>query len=162
VPIVGELEDGNASDKTLNHRLLSQVSRHLKAHGVEQDGFITIADSAMVTEANLTQAGDGTEFITLLQATYREYERVINSAIEAERWAEVGRIAQTPAPQNRLVASCRVHDDTVRLYGKTYRAAVVHSNSSGCLGIARHSRGTKKQRLSLTRLETSQSCSEHV
>lgn len=129
VPIVGKLEDGNASDKTLNHHLLSDVSRHMKAHGVEQDAFIYLADSAMVTKANLAQAGDATRFITRLPATYKEHERVINRAIEAERWTEVGRIAQTPATKHRPGASYRVHEDTVTLYGKTYRAVVVHSSA---------------------------------
>jgi hypothetical protein len=50
VPIAGKLEDGNASDKTINHRLLSEVSGHLHKHGVGEDAFIYIADSAMVTE----------------------------------------------------------------------------------------------------------------
>jgi transposase len=129
VPIVGKLEDGNASDKALNHRLLSEVSRHMKAHGVEEQAFIYIADSAMVTKANLAQAADRTLFITRLPATYKEHERVINSAIEAGRWTELGRIAQTPATKNRPGASYRVHEDTVTLYGKTYRAVVVHSSA---------------------------------
>jgi len=63
VPILGKLEDGNASDKTINHRLLSEVCGHMHKHGVGEDAFIYIADSAMVTEANLAQAGERTRFI---------------------------------------------------------------------------------------------------
>ena len=37
VPIVGKLEDGNASDKKLNHRFLNEVSRHMQAHGAERE-----------------------------------------------------------------------------------------------------------------------------
>ncbi len=129
VPILGKLEDGNASDKTLNHRLLSEVSGHMKAHGVEEDAFIYVADSAMVTEANLAQAGDRTQFISRLPATYNEHERVILSAIEANRWVEVGHIAQTRGTKNRPGASYRVHEGTVTLYGKAYRAVVVHSSA---------------------------------
>jgi len=97
VPIMGKLEDGNASDKTINHRLLGEVSRHMRKHGVTEDAFIYIADSAMVTEANLAQTAERTRFITRLPATYKEHERVILEAIEADRWEEVGRIAHTPA-----------------------------------------------------------------
>jgi len=129
VPIVGELEDGNASDKTINHRVLSEISRHMKAHGVEEDAFIYIADSAMVTEANLAQTGERTRFITRLPATYNEHERVVLSAIEADRWTEIGRIAQTHPTKNRPGASYRVHESTVTLYGKPYRAVVVHSSA---------------------------------
>ncbi len=34
VPIVGKLEDGNASDKKINHSVLSNISQHLKEHGI--------------------------------------------------------------------------------------------------------------------------------
>ncbi len=129
VPIVGKLEDGNASDKTINHRVLSEVSRHLKAHGVEEGAFIYIADAAMVTEANLAQAGEQTRFITRMPATYNEHERVVLSAIEADRWTEVGRIAQTRPTKNRPGAEYRVHESTVTLYGTQYRAVVVHSSA---------------------------------
>ncbi|MCP4409897.1 MAG: IS1634 family transposase, partial [Gammaproteobacteria bacterium] len=53
VPIVGKLEDGNASDKKINHRVLSEVSRHMNQHGISDEAFIYVADSAMVTEENL-------------------------------------------------------------------------------------------------------------
>jgi transposase len=129
VPVVGKLEDGNASDKTVNRRLLSEVSGHMHKHGVGEDAFIYIADSAMVTEANLAQAGERTRFITRLPATYNEHERVILDAIEADDWQEVGRIAETPPTKNRPGASYRVHEGSVTLYGKTYRAAVVHSSA---------------------------------
>jgi len=49
VPILGKLEDGNASDKTINHHLLGEVCGHMQKHGVAEDAFIYIADSAMVT-----------------------------------------------------------------------------------------------------------------
>jgi transposase len=129
VPIVGKLEDGNASDKTINHRLLGEVCAHLHKHGVGEDAFIYIADSAMVTEANLAQAGERTRFITRLPATYNEHERVILTAIEADDWQEVGPIAQTAPTKNRPGASYRVHEGSVTLYGKDYRAVVVHSSA---------------------------------
>jgi hypothetical protein len=83
----------------------------------------------MVTEANLAQAGERTRFITRLPATYNEHERVILSAIAADDWQEVGRIAQTPPTKNRPGASYRVHEGSVTLYGKAYRAVVVHSSA---------------------------------
>ena len=126
VPIVGKLEDGNASDKKINHSVLSNVSRHMKAHGVAEDAFIYIADSAMVTEENLAQAG---RFITRLPANYNECERAIGRAIEANRWTEVGPIAVTAPSKNRPGASYRVYEDQVTLYGKDYRAIVVHSSA---------------------------------
>jgi transposase len=126
VPIVGKLEDGNASDKKINHRVLSEVSRHMNEHGVADEAFIYVADSAMVTEENLARAG---RFITRLPATYNECERAILAAVDAERWTDVGCIAVTPASKNRPNASYRVHEETVTLYDKHYRAIVVHSSA---------------------------------
>ena len=56
VPIVGQREDANASDKTINHRLLSEVSNHMQTHGVGEDAFIYIADSAAHRGAGLDPA----------------------------------------------------------------------------------------------------------
>ena len=126
VPIVGKLEDGNASDKKINHRVLSEVSRHMQAHGVAEQAFIYIADAAMVTEENLAQAG---LFITRLPATYKECERVIQRAIAADQWNDVGRIARTAPSEHRPGACYRVHEARVTLYDKAYRAVVVHSSA---------------------------------
>ena len=68
----------------------------MQVHGVGEDAFIYIAYSAMVTEANLKQAGEHTHFITRLPATSNEHERIILGAIKAGHWEAVGRIAQTP------------------------------------------------------------------
>jgi transposase len=105
VPILGKLEDGNASDKAINHRLLSGIGAHMNQHGIAPHAFIYIADSAMVTEANLAQIGERTAFITRLPATYNEHERVILSAIEADEWIELATIGQTPPTTNRPAAS---------------------------------------------------------
>jgi transposase len=126
IPIVGKLEDGNASDKKINHRVLSEVSRHMNEHGVADEAFIYIADAAMVTEENLAQAGS---FITRLPATYTACEQVILRAIEVNQWHDVGRISRTVPTRNRPGAFYRVHEDSVTLYGKGYRAIVVHSSA---------------------------------
>jgi transposase len=126
VPIVGKLEDGNASDKKINNQVLGDVARHMRAHGVDDKAFIYIADSAMVTQENLDRAGP---FITRLPATYNECERALLSAIDADQWEEIGAIAVTRPSKNRPVATYRVHEETVTLYGQRYRAVVVHSSA---------------------------------
>jgi len=126
VPIVGKLEDGNASDKKINNQVLGDIARHMKAHGVDDKAFIYIADCAMVTRKNLERAGP---FISRLPATYNECERAILSAIDADQWEEIGRIALTAPTKNRPVATYRVHEETVTLYGQEYRAVVVHSSA---------------------------------
>jgi len=129
VPVFGKIEDGNASDKAINHRLLSEISGHMHKYGVEADAFVYIADSAMVTDANLAQLGERTLFISRLPATYNEHARVILAAIEADDWQAVGHIAQTAPSKNRPGASYRLHEGSVTIDGKAYRAVVVHSSA---------------------------------
>ena len=100
VPIWGKLDDGNASDKTLNTTLLSEIAQLMAHHGVQPGAYIYIADAALVTEDNLAALGD-TLFITRLPATYSECERVIGEAVARNRWEEVGVLAQTPSTRHR-------------------------------------------------------------
>jgi transposase len=69
VPILGTPEDGNASDKTVNNTLLSNIATFLGQHGVAPGAYIYVADAALVTAGNLAALGD-TLFITRLPATY--------------------------------------------------------------------------------------------
>src|ERR671922_371286 len=85
VPIWGKPEDGNASDKSLNTTLLSEIAQLLADYGVQPGAYIYIADSALVTEANLAALGD-TLFITRLPAIYRECSRVIEEAVARNQW----------------------------------------------------------------------------
>jgi transposase len=128
VPIWGKPEDGNASDKTLNATLLSEIAKLLARYGVAPGAYIYIADAAMVTEDNLKALGD-TLFISRLPATYRECERVIDEAVAHNQWDEVGIMAQTKPTKHRPAVASKVSEGTVTLYGQSYRTAVVHSSS---------------------------------
>src|SRR5262245_20178449 len=128
VPIWGKPEDGNASDKTLNTTLLSEIAQLLAQYGVQPGAYIYIADAALVTEDRLAALRD-TLFITRLPATYSECGRVIAEAVAANHWEEVGVLAQTPPTKHRPGTFYKVAEARVTLYGKTYRAVVVHSSS---------------------------------
>jgi transposase len=80
-----------------------------------------------VTADNLAALGD-TLFITRLPATYSECGRVIAEAVARNQWEEVGVLAQTPPTKHRPGTCYKVAEDVVTLYGKTYRAVVVHSS----------------------------------
>jgi transposase len=127
VPIWGKPEDGNASDKSLNTTLLAEIAQLLACHGVAPGAYIYIADAALVTADNLAALGD-TLFITRLPATYSECGRVIAEAVARNQWEEVGVLAQTPPTQHRPGTCYKVAEDVVTLYGKPYRAVVVHSS----------------------------------
>jgi transposase len=128
VPMWGKPEDGNASDKTLNTTLLSELAQLLARHGVAAGAYIYIADAALVTEDNLAALED-TLFITRLPAHYSECGRGIAEAVADNRWEEVGVLAQTPPTKHRPGTFYKVAESGVTLYGKAYRAVVVHSGS---------------------------------
>jgi transposase len=128
VPIWDKLDDGKASDKTLNTALLSELARLLADYGGRPGAYIYIADAALVTEDNLAALRD-TLFITRLPATYSACGRVIAEAVVRNHWEEVGGLAQTPPTKHRPGTYYKVAEGDVTLYGKTYRAVVVHSSS---------------------------------
>jgi transposase len=127
VPIWG-LDDGNASDKTLNTTLVAELARLLADDGVPPEASIDIADAALVTEDKLTALRDPF-FITRLPATYSACGRLIEATVARHHWEEGGVLAQTPPTQRRPGTCSKVAEGGVTLYGKTYRAVVVHSSS---------------------------------
>src|SRR5215813_4583374 len=128
VPLWGTPEDGNASDKTINNTLLSDIATFLATHGVAPGASIYDADAALVTQANLATLGD-TLFITRLPATYTECGRLIAEAVAHTTWEEVGVLAHTKPTPHRPVTSYKAYEGKVTLYGMAYRAVVVHSSA---------------------------------
>jgi transposase len=128
VPLWGKPEDGNASDKTVNNTVLSDIATFLAQHGVAPGAYIYIADAALVTEDNLVALGD-TLFISRLPATYNECGRLIADAVAHNTWEEVGVLASTQPTKHRPVTSYKAYEGHVTLYGTLYRAVVVHSSA---------------------------------
>lgn len=128
IPIVGGCEDGNTSDKAINNSLLSNISRHMSKYGLGPGAFVYIADSAMVTKANLDKVGDNL-FLTRLPFSYNETSRVVIEAVNEGNWEEVGVLNETPTTDKRPPAFYKVMEKTVELHEKQYRAIVVHSSA---------------------------------
>ena len=128
VPIWGKPHDGNASDKTVNNTLLSNIAVFLAQHGVAPGAYIYVADAALVTEEHLTALGD-TLFISRLPATYNECGRLIAEAVAHNTWEELGVIAHTQPTQHRPGTTYKAYEGEVTLYGTPYRAVVLHSSA---------------------------------
>ncbi len=128
VPIWGAPADGNASDKTVNNTLLSNIATFLAKHGVAPGAYIYVADAALVTEDTLAALGD-TLFITRLPATYNECERLIAEAVAQDTWEEIGRLAHTKPTTHRPATSYKAYEGEVILYGTPYRAVVIRSSA---------------------------------
>jgi transposase len=129
VPVFGKIEDGNASDKHLNHDVLSEISKYMAAHGLGTGAFIYIADSAAITKKNLEAIGQDILFISRLPATFKECDRAIKEAVQKNAWQDIGVIAETEPTERRPAAYYKSYETEVTLYGETYRAIVVHSSA---------------------------------
>jgi transposase len=128
IPIFGRTLDGNSSDKPSNNKMLTRISKLMARHGLGSGAFVYVADSAMVSERNLESIGEN-YFITRLPANYSECNRVIDAAVTSGDWRDLGILAETPTKSNRPKAIYRALESGVELYGKSYRATVVHSSS---------------------------------
>ena len=128
IPILGVTRDGNASDKTINNEVLTNISKHMARHGLASGAYVYVADAAFVTEDNLEKA-DKTMFLSRLPATYNECGRVIRQAVSADNWIDIGPLAEEYSRPKRPTARYKAYDSIVDLYGKTYRAIVVHSSA---------------------------------
>jgi len=130
VPLFGATKDGNASDKTLNNELLSNIGNHMKTYGLKAGAYVYVADSAFVTEGNLKKAeADKVHFLSRLPATYGQCGRAIGQAVEADPWTDIGTLATEKATAKRPHAHYRYFETTVTLYETPYRAIVVHSSA---------------------------------
>lgn len=129
VPIFGKIEDGNASDKSVNNNVLSEISKYMAAHGLGTGAFIYIADSAAITKKNLKTMGKDILFISRLPATFNECDRAIKEAVQKDAWEDIGVIAKTKPTKKRPAAYYKSYETEVTLYEETYRAVVIHSSA---------------------------------
>ncbi|MGD9211703.1 MAG: IS1634 family transposase, partial [Desulfobacteraceae bacterium] len=129
IPILGTTTDGNASDKTLNNELLTNVSKYMADNGLQPGAYVYVADSAFVTEGNLKKTEGQTWFLTRLPATYNECGRIIREAVAIDNWIDIGPLAEEADSPKRPTAHYRSYDGSIELYGKAYRAIVVHSSA---------------------------------
>ena len=151
IPILGDCHDGNSSDKTLNNKLLTRISKDLAKHGLGEGAFTYVADSALVSEENLACfKGDGIQrpmyFVTRLPFTYNETDRCVKEAVRADQWKEIGVLARSLPTRKRPVASYRGYESEVELYGTSYRAVVIHSSAHDKRRNKRIDRELKQER----------------
>ncbi len=130
IPIGFSMLNGNESDKTINKNLIPEMVKRMKSLG--RSDFIYVADSALVTEKNLSLMDDwdnGFLFVTRLPATYNECANAITRCVSANKWEDIGTISNEPATRKRQPAYYRACETIVTLHGIDYRAVVVHSDA---------------------------------
>jgi len=124
LPCHARILDGNAADKKTNGRILAELPRIMSRHGVEE--FIYVADSALVTKGNLSLLDD-IRFISRLPEIFGVCGRLIREA--SSPWLELGRLTSRKVRGRETGAWYRLREENVALYGKAYRAVVVHSDA---------------------------------
>jgi transposase len=129
LPCHAGILDGNAADKKTNGKILVELPRIMARHGVGDREFIYVADSALATEANLSLLGDDIRFITRLPENFGVCGKLIGRSVASGAWQEVGRLSHRRVKGKEVCASYRFREETVGLYGRTYRAVVVHSDA---------------------------------
>jgi transposase len=149
IPVFGQTEDGNASDKTINNTVLSSISKYMAKNKIKTEEFIYIADSAMVTKKNLEEIGDGIQFISRLPANYNECSKLIKDAIAKDDWVELGKLSGTTETKKRPAAIYKAFETEAILYNKIYRAVVIHSSAHDKRRQNRIDRELKKEHAQL-------------
>jgi transposase len=149
IPVFGAAEDGNASDKIVNNEVLTYISKYMAENGIKKEGFIYIADSAMVTRKNLDQIGDSIQFISRMPATYKECSALISAAVSKGEWVELGKLSQTVESQKRPAAFYKAWESDVCINDTIYRAVVIHSSAHDRRRQKRIERELKKEHADL-------------
>ena len=136
LPVGAMIEDGSTQDKKWQQLVLRATAKMAPPELMEN--LLYVADSAMVTEKSLKQTeGTGLKFVTRLPETYKAAAEAKARARQApEAWQEIGALSSRPE-----AARYRVQEQEVVLYGRTYRALVVHSDH----GAQRDKRAWTKQ-----------------
>jgi transposase len=147
IPIYSRCENGNESDKTINRNMIPAMVERMKELG--QDNFLYVADSALVTKANLTLMDDwksGLRFVTRLPAVYKACGRVIAEAVREGMEDDLGVLSDEPSTPKRKPAHYHGFETVVDLYGVWYRALVVHSDAYDERRIKKLERTLEKDR----------------
>jgi transposase len=127
LPCHAGILDGNASDKKTNGRILAELPRIMARH--KEKEFTYVADAALVTEDNLALMGENIRFITRLPGNFGCCGRLIRGAVVSGSWQDAGRLSHRTVRGKEVCARYRLQERSVDLYGRTYRALLVHSDA---------------------------------
>lgn len=123
IPILGEVMSGNTSDMTFNNGWIKTVRQALQKS--DDDFLLYTADSAAVTEDNLKQFKEyQVDMISRLPERYDLAEELIDQAITANIWTEIGTLSE-----GKKAATYKSISFERELCGDIYRFVVVHSSS---------------------------------
>ena len=122
VPVYANVTHGNTDDKTWNNNLLTIIQKQLT--GVDLSTVTYVADSAVVTEKNLTTlARMPMNLISRFPETFNLCRDLIERAIDDDIWEDIGKLSTRTGS-----ASYKINSYIEELYSRRYRFVVVYSD----------------------------------
>jgi len=121
IPLVGEVRDGNSSDKKLNNEMIGQLVEMFSPGELRE--LVYVADSALVTDDNLKALSAAeVRFLSRLPETYRAAAEAKALAWEGE-WTTIGRISPQKGAAEYLASEQRGV-----VAGRDYRLVIYRSS----------------------------------
>ena len=122
VPVYANVTHGNTDDKTWNNNLLTIIQKQLA--GVDLSTVTYVADSAVVTEENLTTiASLPLNLISRFPETFSLCHHLMERAVKDDIWEDIGKISTRTGS-----ASYKITSYIEALYNRKYRFVVVYSD----------------------------------
>lgn len=144
LPLLGDIGDGNLSDKVWNLQVLKAISESF----LDPRGIIYVADSSLMTKKNLRHLTDERiRFISRLPDNFATVTTAKKKAFNKDLWHVVGKLAQT-TPKGafyRTASLTECIDDT------EYRLIVVRSSALDKRKQKKLKRTMTKERTDLTK-----------
>lgn len=122
VPVCGEVNSGNQSDKSWNFDFIEKLAQTLEPGMLEN--LIYVADSALINQGNLIQIQKhNMQFISRFPGNFKLEQELIDKAWSNGSFQELGYFSE-----KKDAAFYRAQEFQEELYGLTYRFLVVHSS----------------------------------
>ena len=145
IPILGEVMSGNTSDMKFNNGWIKKVRQALEKN--DDDFLLYTADSAAVTEDNLKLFKEyRIDMISRLPERYDLAEGLIDQAIMAGNWTEIGTLSE-----GKKAATYKSIGFERELCGDIYRFVVFHSSSLDKRKLKTMNSKIEKEKLELTK-----------
>jgi hypothetical protein len=101
IPISGKMQNGNSSGDTLNNEELQTIANLLKPLRDNIEELIYVADCKLINGNDMNLL-DQLKFISRFPANFKQHNQVIDQAIDADQWEELGILAETPNNSQKL------------------------------------------------------------
>lgn len=121
VPLLGNVNDGNTSDKTWNQQVIEEIQTSI----LDPQSVIYVADSALITAENLKAMDKAKmKFISRIPETFSLPDELKEKAWSKGKWQQLG-----PLAPGKKAAHYATQSFEAELEGRTYRFVVVHSSA---------------------------------